>query len=254
MSKILKEIQSIDQDPVKPTHEPHAAPRRSLSSKSLFFLKRWKVLGFILIVLAAGVTLWLQFKKGANSNPPPTAQSQSPGQVQALNEFATLKTENQRGLQLFYNGNLEEAIRHFEELLTRTPDQASLTINLASVFAKKGDLQKAEELLEKVIEKNPAHATALNNLAAIKRKREDFKSAEEYYRRGALIADHDPKIDLNLATLLEQNRLWSEAIASYKAYLARTNSTEDSQTKKKIERRIRMINSLHRSELRETPP
>ena len=69
------------------------------------------------------------------------------------------------GAALVDKGQIDEAIRLFQEAIRLKPDYADAHNNLGVAFAKKGQIDKAIRLFQEAIRLKPDHADALNNLA-----------------------------------------------------------------------------------------
>ncbi|MCW9023472.1 MAG: tetratricopeptide repeat protein [Gammaproteobacteria bacterium] len=64
-------------------------------------------------------------------------------------------------------GQLDQAIRTYNNLISQHPSQPEIYNNLAVLLAKQGKLDAARETLEKAMRQNPVYATVYDNLSAV---------------------------------------------------------------------------------------
>ena len=71
---------------------------------------------------------------------------------------------NNLGLVLFNNGQLDEAMVHFQKSLEINPNNAEARNNLGIVLVRKGRADEAMAQFQKAVEASPNQAKAYNNL------------------------------------------------------------------------------------------
>jgi tetratricopeptide (TPR) repeat protein len=74
-----------------------------------------------------------------------------------------------RAAMLQNSGNLEEARRIYEEVLSTHPDHEGTLVNLGVVYAKQGLTEQARELWQRALTVNPANRTARRNIELLDR-------------------------------------------------------------------------------------
>jgi len=82
-------------------------------------------------------------------------------------QLEQLATEIERVHQLESTGNTDDAIKEYELLISRYPQQAELYNNLAVLLAQTGKLDAARERLEQAMQINQVYATVYENLTAV---------------------------------------------------------------------------------------
>jgi Ca-activated chloride channel family protein len=64
----------------------------------------------------------------------------------------------------FARGEIDEAVRHFQEVVRGRPDDADACNNLGSALAAQGHLAEAASEFERALRLDPLHAAARANL------------------------------------------------------------------------------------------
>ncbi len=80
---------------------------------------------------------------------------------------AQLKTELQQVQKLESAGKTRAAVKAYQSLLKRYPQQVEIYNNLAVLMAKQGKLDSAREYLEQAMHANQVYATVYDNLTAV---------------------------------------------------------------------------------------
>ena len=89
---------------------------------------------------------------------------------------------NSLGICMAGLGRHEEARRHFEEALRRSPDDAALTYNLGTACLRLGDVQAAREHFARCLELKPDHLYAALRLGQIAEQGGHTDEAEALYK------------------------------------------------------------------------
>ncbi|MBA3885517.1 MAG: tetratricopeptide repeat protein [Acidobacteria bacterium] len=102
---------------------------------------------------------------------------------------AALQTAFAEGARLSNEGQHEEAIAKFNEVLKEAPQCAECYTNIGAVYVMKQDFEKAEANYKKAIEINPGTIEAYNGLASLYNSQKRYKEAQvmgaEAAKRGA---------------------------------------------------------------------
>ena len=93
---------------------------------------------------------------------------------------------NSLGICMAGLGRHEEARRHFEEALKRSPDDAALTYNLGTACLRLGDVQAAREHFARCLELHPDHLYAALRLGQIAEQNGRTDEAEALYKTVAM--------------------------------------------------------------------
>jgi protein O-mannosyl-transferase len=106
------------------------------------------------------------------------------------------------GFALLGEGRVEEAARHFEEVLRLRPEDPEALLNLGLVAAGEGDLDRAVELYTRTLAQSPENAQAWSNLGMVAAQRGDLEDAIAAYRQAIEIDPQDPAPRTNLGAAL----------------------------------------------------
>ncbi len=124
---------------------------------------------------------------------------------------------------------LDDAIKHFRDLILLQPDYPKAYTNLGLALLQKNDWEAARETFISAIESDDKDAIALNHLAIVEREQGNFQQARNYYQQAI---DADPEYAnayLNLGILLDiYLQDLKGALKLYETYQDKTdNSNKD---------------------------
>ena len=118
-------------------------------------------------------------------------------------------------IELFSNGQIQEALDAVETLIKKYPNQPIL-FNICGVFYKQiGQLDKAIKRFEKALAINPEYAEAHNNLGVTLQKLGQLDSAVESYKKAITSNPEYTEAHNNLGLILQDLGLMDEAVISY---------------------------------------
>ncbi len=101
--------------------------------------------------------------------------------------------ENNYGVELFREGKISEAQKHFEKSISLQPNWKISRNNLGAIYQNQGKLEKAKEQYYKSIEIGD-YKLAYENLASILLSQEKNKEALDLLEKGVLIFNQSDKI------------------------------------------------------------
>ena len=123
------------------------------------------------------------------------------------------------GEALDAKGQIDEAIRHYEEALRLRPDHPSTHINLGAALNDRGDTDEAIRQYQEALRLKPDHAQAHNNLGiALGRKGQTGEAIIQFQEAIRLKPDY-AEAHNNLGTAFYQQGLTGEAIREYQEAL-----------------------------------
>lgn len=98
-------------------------------------------------------------------------------------------------------GRFDEARRHYEALLARTPCYLGALTNLGAVHETQGNVDEGIRSYERAIGCDPGYANAYRNLGAALARKGDLRRALEALRNAKRLASEDPELDSAIAEL-----------------------------------------------------
>jgi tetratricopeptide (TPR) repeat protein len=178
----------------------------------------------------------------------------------AYDEFAGIRVpavqylrDGMRGIQLFEQGKLDEAMAQFEAAVTRQPDYLEGHVSMAVILIEKGRLDEAIPRLEralaldpncwfahanlglvrqrqgrpleaighfrKAVELQPKHLIARTNLARALAEQGQLDEAAIHFRAAVQLAPKDAPSRANLGNVLLEKGLLDEAVEQYEKAL-----------------------------------
>ncbi len=159
-------------------------------------------------------------------NPPITFTLKKVTGLAALTTDETSMKLFDEGNKLIEAGQYDEALKVFEEFMTKYPQIHQVRLNIGTCYLKKGELDKAEAefkaVLDKTIEvygdykKDPAASLrAFSGLGEIYLKCNDLDTARKYFTQALDISPEDEVAAYNVAEILFSNQSIDEAIRFY---------------------------------------
>ena len=126
-------------------------------------------------------TLRRRFEEGKSESAfPSDGRNTKPGVTRALTpEQQKALQHNERGLQFFSKGKLENAIKEYQEALRSDPQLAAAHNNLGSAYFGAGRFEEAAAAFQKAGELDPNYGQAFFNLALTQIKLGHEKEANE---------------------------------------------------------------------------
>lgn len=160
------------------------------------------------------------------TNPPITFTLKKITGLAALTSDETSMKLFDEGNKLIEAGQYDEALKVFEEFMTKYPQIYQVRLNIGTCYLKKEEFDKAEAefktVLEKTIEvygdykKDPAATLrAFSGLGEIYLKRNDLDTARKYFTQALEISPEDEVAAYNVAEILFSNQNIDEAIRFY---------------------------------------
>jgi Flp pilus assembly protein TadD len=123
---------------------------------------------------------------------------------------------NDLGNAIGKKGQLDEAIRHYEEAIRLKPDYVDAHNNLGAAFGKKRQTDQAIAQYQEAIRLNPAHALAHHNLgAALAKKGQTDEAIVQFHEAIRLNPDY-PDAYNNLGVALGNKSQTDEAIRQFR--------------------------------------
>jgi superkiller protein 3 len=126
-------------------------------------------------------TLRRRFEEGkSESNFPSDGRSNKPGVTRAVTpEQQKALQHNERGLQFFSKGKLDNAIKEYQDAIRSDPQLAAAHNNLGSAYFGAGQFEEAATAFQKAGELDPNYGQAFFNLALTQLKLGREKEANE---------------------------------------------------------------------------
>jgi len=164
---------------------------------------KWAILGFrsgtyefTVQATGFGPQAYKQSVKQMGRNPlmdfvlEPLSQGQAGGGTTVLSEAN----------ELFENGQYDEALAKYEELLVAEPTLYQINYNIGSVYRAKGEYDEALEAFQKVLAQEPLHANTLISIGDIMIEQKKFDEAVEYFEK-AIDQTTDEVVPFNVAEI-----------------------------------------------------
>jgi len=115
---------------------------------------------------------------------------------------------NAYGIALADHGRVQEAVRQFERVLQKDPNNAPALQNLGVVALRRNDLLGAADLLQRALDLNPKLPLALNTLGVVRARQGDFSQAVQLWGRAVSFdpRQYDALFNLGLVQARSGNR------------------------------------------------
>jgi len=123
------------------------------------------------------------------------------------------------GHALLQNGNVDNAITHFQEALQIKPDDADAHINMGSALLQKGSADDAIAYFQKALQIKPDYAGAYYNLGCALIQKGSTDSAIPYYEKALQIKPDYAKAQVNIGCALFQKGRVDDAIIRFQKAL-----------------------------------
>lgn len=160
------------------------------------------------------------------TNPPITFTLKKITGLAALATDETSMKLFDEGNKLIEEGKYDEALKVFEDFLTKYPQIHQVHLNIGTCYLKKEELDKAEAefklVLDKTLEvygdyrKDPAASLrAFSGLGEIYLKRNDLETARKYFTQALEVSPEDEVAAYNVAEILFSHQNIDEAIRFY---------------------------------------
>jgi arylsulfatase A-like enzyme/Flp pilus assembly protein TadD len=98
-------------------------------------------------------------------------------------------------------GRFEEAMRHYQAILARTPCYLGALTNLGAIYERRGDVDEGIRRYETAIRCDPEYANAYRNLGAALARKGDLKRALEALRKARSLSPGDEELRAAIAEL-----------------------------------------------------
>jgi protein O-GlcNAc transferase len=119
------------------------------------------------------------------------------------------------GLSLFEQGRLDDAIAAYQQVLARTPSDATAHYNLGNACRAKGEMGAAAESFRRAVESDPEHAHALAALGQVLRALERAEEAVPLLKRAIVLMPNDAELHCELGNALQTLGQLADAYAAY---------------------------------------
>ncbi len=137
----------------------------------------------------------------------PPAPTPQPAAAAPAQQAAPAEQHNQRGRQLFDDGDLEGAIREFQSAVSLEPRNASFHCNLAIAYDENGQDDEALAEYERTLQLDPNDLTALLSLGYMYNENDQPDKAEEVWNRILEVAPHSAEAQEVQENLRHQEEL-----------------------------------------------
>lgn len=135
----------------------------------------------------------------------------------ALGMFYAAEAHVHIGTALYFSGDIEEALKHFEKAVGENPTYPDLYYRMGVINYRKGNKEKALRMLEKAIELNPAYFEAVCYLGIILYEDDRKEDADKQFKKALeLSADRKTPVSKFLSDHLESCKTNIPSISSLK--------------------------------------
>ena len=122
-----------------------------------------------------------------------------------------------RGIRLFEQGKLDEALKQFELAVEKQPDYLEGHVSIAVILIEKGQWEAAIPRLEKALALDPRCWFAHANLGIIRQQQGRFAEALEHFQKAVDIMPNNLNARLNLGRALADQGRFQEALIHFQA-------------------------------------
>jgi tetratricopeptide (TPR) repeat protein len=146
-------------------------------------------------------------------------------------------------------GQVDEAIRQYQEALRLQPNNADAHYNIGTCLLSKGQTDAAISQFREALRAQPDHVNAHINLGFALLKKGQVSEAITLFREALSLKSNDPLAHFNLGIALERNGQTDEAISEYQEALRLKPDYADAK-----DRLARALELKRRSNLRKSQP
>ncbi len=129
------------------------------------------------------------------------------------------------GLIAHFRGNIQEALEWFQRGLEIDERDVDCRNNLANCLLEMNRLKEAIEEFKKVIQLDSSYGDAYNGLGIVYYQLDNTTQAIKWLKEAAKYLPQEAEIYFNLATILESDRKYDEALRNYQKFLQLAKST-----------------------------
>ena len=145
----------------------------------------------------------------------------NPAQAEAQSPLTDRERDEMRARILMARKEYAEAIKAYEELLKKDPENASMLNQLGIAYEELGDMRGAERSYKKAVHFDKTYVSAINNLGALEYSKKRYGKAINYYRKAISLQDGDRAVIYsNLGYAYFGKREYHEALSSFSRALA----------------------------------
>ncbi len=120
-----------------------------------------------------------------------------------------------QGQSALYSGNQEEALKIFNQILARNPQNSFVRISLGNLYSNQKEYEKAVNEFKTVLKIDPRNVLAWNALGNTLNTRKEFDEAIAAYRKAIELNPKYATAYYNMGVVLSAQKKLEEAIAAY---------------------------------------
>lgn len=128
--------------------------------------------------------------------------------------------DGMRGIELFEQGRLDEALAQFQEAIRKQPDYLEGHVSIAVILIEKGKLEEAIPRLEKALALDPKCWFAHANLGLVRQKQGRRQEAIAHFRKAVELNPKHLIARTNLGRALAEEERLDEAVVHFQAAVA----------------------------------
>lgn len=125
--------------------------------------------------------------------------------------------DGMRGIELFEQGRLDEALVQFQEAIRKQPDYLEGHVSIAVILIEKGKLEEAIPRLEKALALDPKCWFAHANLGLVRQKQGHRQESIAHFRKAVELNPKHVVARTNLGRALAEEGLLDEAVVHFQA-------------------------------------
>lgn len=128
----------------------------------------------------------------------------------------TYNTDFAKAEAYLNNGHLDQAIKEFQDMIKRFPENAKCYSKLGACFACQKKFKQAKEYIEKAIDLNSKFPESYNNLGNIFLEEKNYKKAVELYEKAIDLNPDYAAAHSNLGLAYKKLNQYDKAVRSFK--------------------------------------